>query len=63
MTYSVYCFRFKDSPIRIESGLSLQQAQVICKDPQTSSMTSTDVKLMKRFGPDHWFFGYEEDSK
>jgi hypothetical protein len=61
MTYSVYCFRFKEPAVKIFSGLTLTQAKKICKDPDTSSQTTTDKKLMERWGDDHWFYGYDED--
>jgi hypothetical protein len=61
MTYSVYCFRFNNSPVKVYSGLTLKQAQKICKDPDTSSKTTTDQSLINKWGDDHWFYGYEED--
>ena len=44
----------------IERGLSLEQAQAHCQDPETSSRTCTkarNVRRTKQRGP--WFDGYE----
>lgn len=61
MTYSVFCYRFKEPAVKLYSNLSLEDAQKICKDPDTSSQTTKDWKLLKKWGPDHWFYGYEKD--
>jgi hypothetical protein len=45
----------------IKTGLTLEQAQAHCHDPETSSRTATSAKAKRyteRFGP--WFDGYEE---
>lgn len=45
----------------IARGLSLEQAQAHCHDPETSSSTCKkphNVRRTKRLGP--WFDGYEE---
>lgn len=45
----------------IKSGLTLEQAQAHCKDPEASSRTcklARNVKRTKERGP--WFDGYEE---
>lgn len=45
----------------IKSGLTLAQAQKHCRDPETSSSTCTDPKLIDltgRVGP--WFDGYDK---
>jgi hypothetical protein len=58
---------FKDyhQPSRvIKRGLSLEQAQAHCRNPETSSSTCTSVEgklLTKLKGP--WFDGYEEERK
>jgi len=46
----------------IEHGLTLQEAQTHCNDPETSSSTATDESAVARtleFGP--WFDGYDEE--
>lgn len=45
----------------IKTGLTLEQAQAHCQDPETSSKTATSAK-MKRYTLAHgpWFDGYEE---
>jgi len=42
----------------IKHGLTLEQAQEYCQDPETSSSTCTDKWHERKFGP--WFDGYEE---
>lgn len=61
MTYAVFCYRFDHPSSKVEGGLSLVEAKSICKNPQTSSATSTDITLMKRWGPGRWFYGYSEE--
>lgn len=56
---------FKDSPKRMTmaTGLTLEEAQAHCRDPETSSRTATGLTetiLTKNFGP--WFDGYEEET-
>lgn len=52
-----------DVPNRtINTGLTLEQAQAHCSDPETSSRTATSAKARARTrarGP--WFDGYEEE--
>ena len=55
---------FQNSDLRsriIKTGLTLEQAQEHCRDPETSSSTAKGSKARKRtevYGP--WFDGYEE---
>lgn len=47
---------------QIKSGLTLEQAQEHCRDPETSSQTCTRAdrkRITARIGP--WFDGYEQD--
>jgi hypothetical protein len=65
-TYRTVLLRFNGEPIYtgwpgvLRAGLSLEQAQAICRNPETSSTTTTSAKHLKRYG-DKWFVGYEED--
>jgi hypothetical protein len=59
--YKIVRMYFKGGRRTIKSGLTLEEAQAHCKDPETSSSTCTraDRKRMTRErGP--WFDGYEE---
>jgi hypothetical protein len=61
MTYSVYCYFFDKPSIKIKSRLSLENAQLICNDPDTSSRTTQGWQLLKKFGKGPWFYGYTEE--
>jgi len=55
---------FRDSAKRmvIKTGLTLDEAQSHCRDPETSSSTASGLvekTLTRNFGP--WFDGYEEE--
>ena len=56
---------FRDKPYKnmiVNTGLTLEEAQAHCSDPETSSSTAsglTETMLTKNFGP--WFDGYEEE--
>ena len=55
---------FRDSrrKFEIKTGLTLQQAQAHCNDPETSSSTCTGAagkRRTQRFGP--WFDSYTEE--
>ena len=63
-SYKVIRFYFKRPGYRrtIETGLTLEQAQEHCHNPETSSTTCTrapNVRRTKQQGP--WFDGYEEE--
>ncbi len=64
-TYSIYCFRFAKPAALVSCGHSLAEAQAICRDPSTSSRTSNDRELWKRwggrYGSEQWFYGYREE--
>lgn len=57
-TYSVVLFRFKGESEVMERNLTLEEAQEICDDPETSSRTCSDPN---RYGSAPWFFGYREE--
>lgn len=56
---------YRDADIRrrtIKRGLTLEEAQEHCRDPETSSSTCTKYagrKRTERLGP--WFDGYESE--
>ncbi len=57
--YKVIRFYNDDRPRRtIENGLTLEEAQAHCQDPETSSSTCS-ARKRKRIGG-QWFDGYEE---
>ena len=46
----------------IETGLTLEEAQAHCQDPETSSKTCTtlaNIQHTEDYGP--WFDGYDEE--
>ncbi len=60
MAYKIVRMYFKGVKRTIETGLTLEQAQEHCKDPETSSSTCTKAANKARTrskGP--WFDGYE----
>jgi hypothetical protein len=64
MTYQTVIFFQSDYPARVlETGLSLEEAQAICSDPEASSKTCTFSekyqKTIKERG--HWFIGYRRE--
>ena len=63
-TYKIIRNYFDDAEERhvIRRGLTLEEAQAHCKDPETSSSTAKSaaaVALTERAGP--WFDGYDEE--
>ena len=45
----------------IKTGLTLEQAQAHCQDPETSSRTATSAKARRYTEANgEWFDGYEE---
>ncbi len=59
--YKVVRMFFKGGKRTIKTGLSLEEAQAHCKDPETSSSTCKkphNVRRTRERGP--WFDGYEE---
>lgn len=56
---------FRNDHVRaytVRKGLTLEQAQEHCRDPETSSSTcqqTAGIRRTERFG--NWFDGYEEE--
>lgn len=65
MTYKVIRMYQGDHPTEtIETGLTLEEAQAHCSDPETSSSTATTAEASERtdkFGA--WFDGYEDEDR
>lgn len=64
MAYKIKRFFQNDNirPKTIRTGLTLEEAQAHCNDPETSSRTAKGAKAKartKRYGP--WFDGYTEE--
>ena len=60
--YKIVRMYFRGGKRTIERGLTLEEAQAHCKNPETSSSTATSAKarrLTAQRGP--WFDGYEHD--
>lgn len=61
-TYAIYRHFFSKGKEFIEGGLTLEEAQEHCKNPETSSKTCTESEGIARtmlYGP--WFDGYDEE--
>lgn len=60
-TYAVYCFYRDSAKVKelIESGLSLDEAKALVKDPESSSRTCSEKTAAQRAG--EWFFGWTEE--
>lgn len=60
--YKIVRFYYNGAPRRtIKTGLTLEQAQAHCNNPETSSKTATSAaakRITRRNGA--WFDGYEE---
>ena len=60
--YKIVRFYFKGGKRTINTGLTLEQAQAHCNDPETSSSTcekSVNKQRTRRMGK--WFDGYTEE--
>lgn len=58
--YKIVRMYFRGGRRTIETGLTLEQAQAHCQDPETSSSTckkAANVRRTREKGP--WFDGYE----
>jgi hypothetical protein len=61
-TYKIVRGYMNDSKRTIVTGLTLEEAQAHCRDPETSSRTCTKAankRRTKQRGP--WFDGYEKE--
>ena len=61
-TYKIVRHYFNGPKRTVERGLTLEQAQEHCRDPETSSKTCTSAAGRRRTserGP--WFDGYEQE--
>lgn len=62
-TYKIVRMFFKGKSRTIKTGLTLEQAQAHCRNPETSSSTATSGEARRRtsqHGP--WFDGYEQEN-
>ena len=55
-TYKIIRFRFDGNNRTIKKGLTLEEAQAHCKDPETSGATCSDLSKRGR-----WFDGFDEE--
>ena len=59
-TYKIVRMHFRGGRRTIDRGLTLEEAQAHCRDPQSSSKTATGRDAYtRRVGP--WFDGYERE--
>ena len=52
----VWCFYANQLPDLVGTGYTLEEAQAICRDPETSSTTATKPNPKANGQP--WFYGY-----
>lgn len=63
-TYKTVLFKFNGDNRTLERGLTLEQAQAICKHSDSSSQTCTNRSRLDRWGLDKsnpWFIGYTKE--
>lgn len=61
-TYKIVRMYFKGGSRTIKTGLTLEQAQAHCSDPETSSSTCTkSVNKARTRAKGPWFDGYTEE--
>lgn len=65
MSFKIQIMRFGERPRTVPglTGLTEEQAQEICSDPETSSLTckgKAGKARTRRYG-EHWFYGYTEE--
>ena len=62
MKYKIIRMYFKSRSRVIERGLTLEEAQQHCRNPETSSTTCTSTAGKRRTrSKGQWFDGYEEE--
>ena len=63
-SYKIVRFAFQKESRTIKTGLTLEEAQEHCEDPETSSRTcsiETSEAELAKTGHGTWFDGYEEE--
>jgi hypothetical protein len=63
-TYKTVLFRFNEGNKTLDRGLTLEEAQRICKHSDSSSKTCTNQSKLRNWGYDRdnpWFIGYNEE--
>lgn len=63
-TYKTILFKFEGGNRTLDRGLTLEEAQRICKHDDSSSRTCMDKKKLANWGSDSsnpWFIGYTEE--
>lgn len=59
--YKIVCYYRSGRKRTVETGLTLEQAQAICNDPETSSSTAKGAAARRRTKLNgEWFYGYTE---
>jgi len=60
-TYRTILFVSNGSSRTIDRGLTLEEAQQICSDDDSSSETCCDKQKLASYGSGPWFIGYTEE--
>lgn len=63
-TYRTILFKFDGNNRTLERGLTLEEAQAICKHSDSSQSTCTNRARLDRWGRNKnnpWFIGYTEE--
>ena len=63
-TYKTVLFKFKGNRRTLDTGLTLEEAQQICKHDDSSSGTCMDKRKLAAWGrnpSNPWFIGYTEE--
>jgi len=59
--YKIIRFKFNGRPRTLQTGLSLEEAQAHCKNPESSSTTCSSAKARKVRANGPWFEGYDSE--